>query len=177
VLRPALGPGQVLHRCGSITPLLRLPPPSAARLTCCAGAAPCDAGALPPIPPMPPWVQESLSSVYAVMFGDTPRSVFIIDYVPLLYITVLPLLNLFLKLMCQCEPGALTARPWPPKNDAGGSKRGQRVVRRIASAIAAQSRMAQMAALSSQRSGKGPKNKVRAQQALTSQLQGTYGAV
>ena len=127
---------------------------------------------------LPPWVAASLSSMYAVVFGDTPTNAFLIDYVPLLYITIMPLMNVFLKLMCTCEPGAIAARPWPPKNDEGKSKRGQRVVRRITAVIAAQSRMALGAAMSSQRSAKGgPKNKMRANQALTSQLQGTYGAV
>ena len=127
---------------------------------------------------LPPGVTESLSSAYAVVFGDTPTNVFVIDYVPLLYITILPLINVFWKLISpSCEPGAISARPWPPKNDQGKSTRGQRVVRRITAAITAQSRMAQSAAMSSQRSGKGPKNKMRANQALTSQMQATYSNV
>ena len=97
----------------------------------------------------PTWLMEGyLSPTYDVMFGDTPTFVFVTEYMPIMYVTVLPLLNVFIKLFCVCNPSALGAFRWPPPDqDLIGSRRGQRIVRRVLAASAGISRMATGAAL------------------------------
>ena len=118
---------------------------------------------------------EGLSSTYEVVFGDTPTSVFVIDYVPIMYVTILPLINVFLRLFCTCEPGAVSPMRWPPRlEDAPTKSRGQRIVRRAAHAISSVSRMANAAALSASYSKKNSKNKGRTNAALTAQMASQY---
>lgn len=118
---------------------------------------------------------EGLSSTYEVVFGDTPTSVFLVDYLPILYVTVLPLLNVFLRLFCVCDPGAVNAMRWPPRLDEPPIRsRGQRIVRRAAHAISGVSRMANAAALSASHSKKSSKNKGRTNAALTAQMASQY---
>ena len=125
----------------------------------------------------PTWLMEGyLSPTYDVMFGDTPTFVFVTEYIPIMYVTVLPLLNVFIKLFCVCNPSALGAFRWPPPDqDLIGSRRGQRIVRRVLAASAGISRMATAAALTAARSNKSSKNKTRTQAALTAQMAGQYG--
>ena len=118
---------------------------------------------------------ESLSSTYEVIFGDTPTSVFLVEYLPLLYVTIIPLINVFLRLFCVCDPSAMSAMRWPPRLEEPTTKsRGQRIVRRAAHAISGVSRMATAAALTASYSKKPSKNKARTNAALTAQMASQY---
>ena len=67
---------------------------------------------------------------YSSVLGDTPKSDFIFIMLPLLYVTLLPLLNVTRILFCPCEPSVVAAASWPPKPEKA-SNRGKRIVRRL----------------------------------------------
>ena len=84
--------------------------------------------------------------LYDVMFGDTSRSEFLIDFCPLLYVFLLPFFNALRVLLCHGTMSGLNARPWPPalEKDPYGKRggAGHRVVRRVFTGVKASTRFA-----------------------------------
>ena len=127
--------------------------------------------------PLPPWLATYLATTYDTLFGDIATDVFLKEYLPLLYVSIVPLINVLLKLFCVCDPSVMTAAQWPPRlSEPDARTRGQRVVRRVINASAGISRMATAAALTAARSNKSSRNKCRTQAALTAQMNRQYDA-
>ena len=69
---------------------------------------------------------------FASIFGDTTKSEFWIQLVPLMYVCVLPFLNMARVLLCSCNPSLVPAASWPPKPEKKiRVSRGRRVVRSV----------------------------------------------